>query len=68
MFWPAEHAAERPALGLLEVVLLNELQVKSSGGVLYSVQPTLFEAHGRCGRCRTAVSQGGSLVMNDMSP
>ena len=44
------------------MVLLSELQeLKSLGGVLYSVQPTLLEADGRCGRCRMAVSQGGSL-------
>ena len=48
--------AARMAFGRLRGPWVQEL--KSSGGVMYSVQRTLPEADGRRGRCRTAVSWG----------
>ena len=48
VFWPAEHAAERPRKGLLKVVLLNELQeLKSS-----HVGNHLLRPAAKWGRCR----------------
>ena len=51
------HPSLRGPKGLLEEVLLIEVaELKTSGGVLYSVQVTLAEAGGQLGVARATVS------------